>query len=107
MTDLYSISLSYEKLNPQTTSYEHAMVRAAKVDPTMTVYRVQFILSLPSGKNYPGVLMHMFSKLMLEDAVCFNFSEYFEDWIKSHIEENGWPEKALASKKIMFQSKFS
>ncbi len=99
MTASYSISLSYEELNPQTTSCEHVMVRAAKVDPTMTVYRVPFTLTLPSGESHPGVLMHIFSKQMLEDAVRFDFSEYFEDWIRSHIEENGWPEKALASKK--------
>lgn len=100
MTD-YVVALTYEELDPQTTGYEHVMIRAARERPDdLVVYRVPFALTLPlpSGESHLGVLMYMFSKRIIEDAVYLDLFEYFEDWIRVYIKENGWPGKALESK---------
>ena len=107
MSEPYAITLTYEELDLQTTRYDHEMIRAAKVQPDLDVYRVAFTLTLPSGESHLGVLMHLFSKQIIEDAIYLDLFEYFEAWIRGWIEENSWPGKALESKKMTFQCKSS
>lgn len=47
MTEPYVITLTYEELNPQTTGYEHEMIRAARERPISYVDRLlpAFVLS--------------------------------------------------------------
>lgn len=96
MSDPYVITLSYEELDPQTTRHEHEMGKREAAD--LAVYRVLFTLTLSSGESHPGMLMHLFSKRLLGDAIYLDPFEYFEDRIRVYIEENGWPGKALESK---------
>lgn len=70
MTEEYIVAvLSINQIDPETTWYQHAMIEAAR-----------------------GYLLHIFSKSIIDDAVCFNLEEYFEDWIRAWIEDNGFPE---------------
>lgn len=85
--------LSIDQIDPETTRYKHAMIEAAREKPeAYAVYRVKFVCELKSSQKHEGYLLHIFSRSIIDDAVCFNLEEYFEDWIRVWITDNGFPE---------------
>ncbi len=99
MTEEYTVAvLSIDQIDPETTWYQHAMIEVAREKPeAYMVYRVAFACELKSGQKHRGYLLHIFSKSIIDDAVCFNLEEYFEDWIRAWIEDNGFPETVARS----------
>ncbi len=87
----YSVMLIYEEVDPENTDLDHHLIHVAKNNPAVVLYWVRFQCFLQSGVNHPGMLFHLFSKAMIEDGASDDFSEYFEDFIRAYIDQNGFP----------------
>ncbi len=89
----FEVILSYEKIDPETTLYDHHLIEVAKGDPRLEVFRVSFICILSKEVRHRGILLHLITKDILQDAIDFDLYGHFEDWIRNHVDEHGFPSK--------------
>lgn len=91
-SDDYSVFLLHEKVDLGSTDHpDHHLVQVAKNNPSVVLYWVRFQCFLQSGESHSGMLFHLFSKAMLDDGPPLDFFEYFEDFVRTYIQENGFP----------------
>lgn len=99
MTEEYTVAvLSIDQIDPETAWYQSAMFEVIREKPDCyIVYQVEFVCELKSGQNHKGYLFHTFSRNIVDDIVHFNLEEYFEDWIRVWVKDNGFPETVARS----------